>query len=90
MPNAKILLLGVFPRSPKASDPIRAKLKEVNEAISKLDGKDNVKYLDIGDKFLESDGSLSPTIMPDYLHPNEKGYEIWAASIQPTLDELVK
>lgn len=90
VPNAKILLLGVFPRSPKATDPVRAKLKEVNEAISKLDGKDNVKYLDIGDKFLESDGSLSNTIMPDYLHPNDKGYEIWAAAIQPTLDELVK
>lgn len=90
LPNAKILLLGVFPRSPSANDPVRAKLKSVNEAISKLDGKDNVKYLDIGEKFLGTDGSLSKDIMPDYLHPNEKGYEIWAEAIGPSLDEMVK
>ncbi len=90
VPNAKILLLAVFPRSPKATDGIRTKLKGVNEAISKLDGKDNVKYLDIGDKFLEPDGTLLPTIMPDFLHPNEKGYGIWAEAIQPSLDEMVK
>ena len=39
---------------------------------------------------LEEDGTLPKTIMPDALHPNEKGYEIWAESIRPTLDELMK
>ena len=46
--------------------------------------------LDIGSKFLEPDGTLSLEIMPDLLHPNEKGYQIWAEAIENTLDELMK
>ena len=49
-----------------------------------------MKYLDIGDKFLEPDGTLPKEIMPDSLHPNAKGYEIWAEAMQPTLEELMK
>ena len=90
LPNTKILLLAVFPRSPSAKEPVRHKLQEVNDDISQLNGHDNVTYLDIGPKFLEPDGALSKDIMPDYLHPNEKGYEIWAEAIAPTLDELMK
>ncbi len=90
LPSAKILLLGIFPRGQSANDGARAKIKTINESLAKLDGKDNVKYLDIGAKFLEADGTLPKSIMPDALHPNEKGYEIWAEATQPTLDELVK
>ncbi|HEY2588040.1 MAG TPA: DUF3500 domain-containing protein [Tepidisphaeraceae bacterium] len=90
VPSAKILLLGVFPRGNRADDPFRAKIKRVNEAISKLNGQDNVTYLDIGEKFLEPDGTLPKSIMPDFLHPNAKGYEIWAEAVQPSLDEMLK
>jgi lysophospholipase L1-like esterase len=27
--------------------------------------------------------------MPDYLHPNEKGYRIWAEAIEPTVKKLM-
>ena len=57
-------------------------------AKSVADGK-SVFYLDIGDKFLEPDGTLSKEIMPDYLHLSEKGYEIWAKSIEAKLAELL-
>jgi lysophospholipase L1-like esterase len=33
---------------------------------------------------------LSKDIMPDYLHPNAKGYEIWAEAIDPTLKKMLK
>ncbi len=90
LPEAKILLLGIFPRSAKPHDDVRVKIKEVNDVLSKLDGKDNVKYLDIGAKFLEADGTLPKSIMPDALHPNAKGYVIWAEAIGPTVEELAK
>jgi beta-glucosidase len=91
LPESKVLLLAVFPRGNKADDPYRAQIKDVNEALAKLDdGGQHVKYLDIGPKFLEPDGTLPKTIMPDALHPNEKGYEIWAEAMGPTLDELMK
>lgn len=85
-PHARILLLAVFPRSPKAEDPIRAKLIQVNQIISALAGP-RVTFLDIGAKFLDAQGTLSPDIMPDFLHPNEKGYGIWADAIQPEIDK---
>jgi lysophospholipase L1-like esterase len=91
LPKTKVLLLGIFPRGQKADDPNRARIKAINEELAKLDdGGKSVKYLDIGKKFLEEDGTLPKEIMPDALHPNAKGYQIWADAMQPTLDELMK
>lgn len=91
LPNTKVLLLAVFPRSAKATDPFRARLKNINETIKKLDdGGKTVKFLDIGDKFLDAEGNLPKDIMPDSLHPNAKGYAIWAEAVKPTLDEMMK
>lgn len=88
-PDAVILLQAIFPRSAKAEDPIRQKLKNINANIAKLaDGKKTV-YMDFSDKFLEADGTLSPTIMPDFLHPNAKGYEIWADAIRPEIEKVM-
>ena len=90
LPEAKILLLAIFPRGASPEDHFRGEIKEVNEAISKLDGKENVKYLDIGKKFLDEMDNLPKDIMPDSLHPNERGYQIWAEAVNPTIEELMK
>jgi lysophospholipase L1-like esterase len=89
LPESK-LLLGVFPRGAEPSNPFRAQIKMVNDTISKLDDGKNVKYLDIGRKFLSKDDSLSKDIMPDALHPNAAGYRIWADAIGPTIEEMIK
>lgn len=90
-PKTKVLLLGVFPRGEKAGTKIREKLSDINKVIAKLDdGGKTVKYLDIGEKFLSSDGSLSRDVMPDFLHLSAKGYEIWAEAINPTLHDMLK
>lgn len=89
-PETKLLLLGVFPRGMKADDQNRARIKHINSIISKLDDGQKVVYLDIGDKFLEADGTLPKSIMPDSLHPNGKGYEIWAEAIGPKVQEMLK
>jgi lysophospholipase L1-like esterase len=90
VPEAKILLLAVFPRGPKPDHDYPGQIKRVNETLSKLNGQDNVTYLDIGEKFLEPDGTLPKSVMPDLLHPNKKGYQIWAEAVKPTLDEMMK
>ena len=89
LPGSKILLLAIFPRGGKDA-PQRAQIAEINSAIAKLDDGRQVKYLDIGTKFLEPDGTLPKGIMPDLLHPNEKGYQIWADAIEPTLTGMLK
>lgn len=86
-PNSHLLLLAIFPRSEKATDGIRAKLAEVNTKISALAENKRVTYLDIGAKFLTPDGTLTRDIMPDFLHPNAKGYQIWTDAIQPIIDQ---
>ncbi len=86
-PEAHLLLLGVFPRAELATDPVRAKIIAINQEIAKLDDGKRVTYLDIGAKFLGSDGSLSTEIMPDRLHPSAQGYQIWADAIQPVIDK---
>ena len=92
LPNTKVLLLGIFPRDAKPDTNNRNRIKAINAELAKLDdGGQKVKYLDIGEKFLEPDGTLPPDgTMSDALHPNAKGYQIWADAMQPALEELMK
>ena len=87
-PHTKILLLAIFPRGEKPN-PQREKIKAVNDTIAKLDDGKMVRYLDIGPKFLAEDGTLTKEIMPDFLHLTEKGYQIWADAVTPTLKEML-
>jgi len=89
LPEAKILLLGVFPRGMKADDPFRAQIKTINDTISQLADDKKVRYLDIGNKFLADDGTLTKEVMPDALHPSAKGYQIWADAIDPAVKEMI-
>ena len=84
LPKGRILLLGVFPRGQKP-DATREKLQAVNAKIARLDDGSHVKYLDIGKAFLNEDGTISPEVMPDFLHLTGKGYRIWADAMEPTL-----
>ncbi|HBJ86147.1 MAG TPA: hypothetical protein DDZ88_20235 [Verrucomicrobiales bacterium] len=88
LPQSKILLLGIFPRGEKPN-PQREKIAVINQLLAQLDGERNVTFLDIGPKFLTPDGLITKDIMPDYLHPNEKGYRIWAEAIEPTVKKLM-
>ncbi len=87
-PDAVILLQAVFPRSEKPTDPARAKIKAINSILSKLGDGKKVVYVDFGDKFLQPDGTLPRDVMPDFLHPNSKGYEIWADAIRPEVEKV--
>ena len=90
-PMTKVLLIGVFPRSEKPDHAFRAVIKEINAAIAKHDDEGKtVKFLDIGEKFLQPDGTLTKEIMPDFLHLSEKGYQIWADAIKEPLAALLK
>jgi lysophospholipase L1-like esterase len=103
IPQAKILVLAVFPRGPRknaqgvVTDDVIADAKrrmdiinDVNAQLAKLaDGK-NVHFLDINARFLDDSGKIPSIIMPDQLHPNAAGYQLWAEAMQPTLEKLMK
>jgi beta-glucosidase len=90
-PNAKILLLAIFPRGAGPNDSARQKNDEANKLIAKLADNQHVFFMDLGPKFLDDMGVLLPgTFLPDNLHPAEKGYEIWGAAVKDTLDGFLK
>jgi lysophospholipase L1-like esterase len=89
-PNAKILLLAIFPRG-LPGDSVRDKIAEVNNLIARLDDQRHVFYLDIGAKFLDEKGYFLPdAFRPDNLHPLAKGYDIWGAAVKDKLAELMR
>ncbi|HLQ45065.1 MAG TPA: platelet-activating factor acetylhydrolase IB subunit [Planctomycetaceae bacterium] len=89
LPQTKVLVLAIFPRGANPEDKRRQVNTQANELIAKLADGESVHFLDIGSKFLGEDGSLSKEIMPDLLHLSEKGYTIWAESIEAKVKELM-
>jgi lysophospholipase L1-like esterase len=89
LPRARILLLGIFPRAEKPSDPARAVIRDANARLARLAKGEPVRFLDFGEKLLESDGSLSADVMPDFLHPSLAGYRIWADAMDPVLAAML-
>jgi len=87
LPEAKILVLGIFPRGQTFSTQ-RGKILQINQALAKLADGNMIHCLDFGSHLIEADGSLSKSIMPDYLHLSPAGYEIWARAIEPKLKEM--
>ena len=89
LPHSRVLLLAVFPRGATSAEPQRAQIDYINRQIAPLTDGNVIRYLDLGPKFLSPDGTLSKDIFPDLLHPNEKGYQIWAAVMRPVLLQML-
>jgi len=88
LPSTKVLLLAIFPRG-ELPDERRTMLAHASElAAARAVDDERVFYLDIGDSFLTEDGALPAALMPDFLHPNEAGYRVWAEAMEPTLIRL--
>jgi len=89
-PDAKILVLGIFPRGADKNDKFRQQNEATNAIVKGFADGQKIFFLDVGTKFLEPDGTLSKAIMPDLLHPNEKGYQIWSDAIKADVLALLR
>lgn len=87
-PNAKIILMAIFPRGEKADGHWR-KVTAASNAMLKEMVKDDkrVIYLDIGAQFLDANGDIPKALMGDFCHPTTAGYDIWANAILPYLKD---
>jgi lysophospholipase L1-like esterase len=80
--KSRILLMSIFPRGASPEDPIRKPIEATNRLLQQRFANDPVvKILDLTQQFLASDGSIPAELMPDQVHPSERGYEIWADAL---------
>ena len=82
-PQAKILLLPVFPRGERPDDAKRRNNAAVNALIKPYADGESILWLDFTDRLVQADGTISKDLMPDFLHPREAGYRIWADAALP-------
>ena len=87
-PEAKILLLSVFPRGENPSDGMRIAAEKVNTFIRDISTVDCVRRLDIWDDFLDKDGKASRETQYDFLHLTTAGYQIWLRRVLPVFREI--
>jgi len=89
LPETKILLLGIFPRGATATDPLRRMNGLINDRLRGLADGRHLFYLDLSHVFLDQEESVRRDLMPDLLHPNEQGYQLWAEAMEPQLKVLL-
>jgi lysophospholipase L1-like esterase len=90
LPQAKILLLAVFPRGASANDSMRMRTVAINDIIRTYADGSHVTYLDLSSKFLDEHGNLPTHTFPDQLHPNAHGYRVWHAAMWPVLRPMLQ
>jgi lysophospholipase L1-like esterase len=80
--HSRILLMSIFPRGASPADPIRKPIDATNRLLQERFANDRiVKVLDLTRHFLAPDGSIPAELMPDQVHPSERGYQIWADAL---------
>ncbi|MBC2592888.1 GDSL family lipase [Ruficoccus amylovorans] len=99
LPDTKVLILAIFPRGDAAQrkdetkgasyNEMWAKNAKASELVSQLADDKMIFFLDINDAFLDENGVLPREVMPDLLHPREKGYQIWAEAMEPSISALM-
>lgn len=89
-PGSRIILHPIFPRGANPDDSMRKDVVSTNRLLEPFGALEYVTWVPVWDVFLDRKGNLPKAIMPDYLHPTEKGYQIWAKEIKPTIRRLMK
>jgi len=87
-PEAKTLLLPIFPFGDNPNHPNRVNNDKVNEIIKGYADGEKVIWVDFTSKFLDEKGD-NVKWMPDHCHPNAAGYkEIWLPAVLPHFQKI--
>ena len=90
LPTSKLLLISVLPFGKTTGDSAHTKVLETNDIIKNFaDGK-NVIYVDVYSKIMKGSKETPLDLMPDALHLNAKGYEVFYSALWPVMEPLLK
>lgn len=91
-PETKIILMGIFPRGKfwlENKNKHYKTVKDINAKLAEFAKQEkDITFIDIGDKLVKPDGTITKDVMPDYLHISSKEYDIWAEALIPVLEEI--
>jgi lysophospholipase L1-like esterase len=73
--------MGLFPRGRDPGDPLRAQVAAVNALLRRRVEGTGITFLDLSSRLVEADGTISRAVMPDFLHPSERGYAVWGDAL---------
>lgn len=90
LPKAKVLLLSIFPRGERPNAQREKNAKASALAAAAFAGDDHVVPRDFGPRFVEKDGHLEKSVMPDFLHLSPAGYATWSEALLPEVEALLK
>jgi beta-glucosidase len=90
VPEAKILLLAIFPREAKPDAVMRLNNGAATKLIADIAQRRNLLFANFNAGFLTTDGTLTTEMMPDLLHPKALGYEVWAKQLEPFVNQYIR
>ena len=79
--NTNVLLLAILSRN-----TLNDKVKQVNNLLAKYENGKSVRYFNMNSHFENSNGTIHNDLFRDGVHLTEKGYKVWAQ----TMDSLLK
>lgn len=88
LPDARVLLCAIFPRG-ENTNPQRGKILQANQILRRVADGTNVVWVDFGHLFIDDHGLIPGALMPDFLHPAEPGYRLWAEALEDRLAQMI-
>jgi beta-glucosidase len=88
-PGTRVLIVGILPRGPDATDPARRANIRVNEMVARCADNQTVFFTDPGSMLVDGQGRLSDQMAHDRLHLTYVGYAVLAAGLEPSIRYLL-
>ena len=85
LPKTNVLLLAILSRN-----SLNDKVKQVNHLLAKYENGKSVRYLNMNSHFENSNGTIHSELFKDGVHLTEKGYKVWAQTMDPLLKQMLK
>ena len=90
LPQSQVLVLGILPGKQFPDDPYRTEGAQTNQLVSQmLAGDTHATFLNLGSIFLQPDGTISTSMMFDYVHPSEQGYLDLTNVLLPIIEQAL-